>query len=67
MNDVSVIQSQDKAVFYLTYFISAEESWSRNAKDDWLSVTLQDTIDSLIRASDYQPNPVVLGKTGESS
>lgn len=67
MNDVSVIQSQDKAVFYLTYFISAEESWSRNAKDDWRSVTLQDTIDSLIRAGDYQPNPIVLEKTGKSS
>ncbi len=59
-NDVGVVKSSSG--YYLAYFFSTEETWSRTAKDGWVTSQMTEKLTELIENGGYELNQTELEK-----
>lgn len=61
-NDLAVIKGDDG--YYLAYYYTAEETWTRTAKDSWVTEQVTEKIDGLMK--NYSVDQKALNKIGKA-
>ena len=63
-NDVAVVKGASG--YYVAYFKSTEQTWTRTAKDSWVAAQMTDKLLGLIQDGGYTVSEAALNKIGES-
>lgn len=64
-DDLKVVASKDGKAFYLSYFKSTEQKWTRNTRDEWVTAELTEILDKLVSDGGYKLDQGILDKIGE--
>ena len=64
MDDVAVVKVSDTS-YYVTYFKSAEQEWTRTARDEWVASEMTEILETLVSEGGYKLDENVLNKIGE--
>ena len=64
VEEIAVVKSKDGKAFYLAYFKSAEQEWTRSARDEWIASEMKDKLEALVKDGGYKLDENILNKIG---